>query len=209
MMNPRLLFAVSAVLLAVACSPIAGGSVEPEDYYLKGRARGPYTGRVIDAETRQPLEGAVVVAVWWRHRLGLGHSVSSRYAAREVLTDREGRFMIDAKALEERAPYKTLPPTFTIFVPGYAAFTSDWTTVYAYFKRDGFDEGTFGNGRPVTVGLPRLTTWEERLGHIGELSPYRLSSMPFREIPEFTNRFNQERVAVGLGPYPPPGKRTR
>ena len=57
---------------------------------------GPWRGRVIDADTKQPIEGAVVALVWNRvYDCGVG-----RYPyfqeAREVLTDKTGSFEIPA-----------------------------------------------------------------------------------------------------------------
>jgi hypothetical protein len=47
-------------LLLTSC-----GLVEGQDgRFLEGMTYGPYRGRVIDAETKQPLEGAVVLGVW-------------------------------------------------------------------------------------------------------------------------------------------------
>src|SRR4029077_13907389 len=37
-------------------------------------AGGPYKGKVIDAETKAPIVGAVVLAVWYRGAPGLGHA---------------------------------------------------------------------------------------------------------------------------------------
>ena len=55
-------------------------------------AGGPWKGQIIDIETKEPLEGAVVVAVWDRnYRTPTGGS-SYFYEAKEVLTDKEGRF---------------------------------------------------------------------------------------------------------------------
>ncbi|HME96424.1 MAG TPA: hypothetical protein VKN16_19660, partial [Methylomirabilota bacterium] len=92
-------------VLAMAVAA-AAQSNEPWERYLQG-PRGPYRGKVIDAETRAPLVGAVVVARWSRDRVGPFHSVMEHYAVREVLTDTEGVFVIDAKAIEERAPRRT------------------------------------------------------------------------------------------------------
>jgi PPOX class probable F420-dependent enzyme len=34
---------------------------------------GPYHGTVIDSETKQPIEGAAVLAVWWKEAPAVGH----------------------------------------------------------------------------------------------------------------------------------------
>ncbi|MGB7946312.1 MAG: hypothetical protein WCH75_01390, partial [Candidatus Binatia bacterium] len=55
---------------------------------------GPYHGTVIDSETKQPIEGAAVLAVWWKEAPAVGHYTVSYYDAQETLTDREGNFTI-------------------------------------------------------------------------------------------------------------------
>ncbi|HUM17196.1 MAG TPA: hypothetical protein VL086_15985, partial [Candidatus Nitrosotalea sp.] len=55
---------VAAVWCAVATVSIAWAQApETWDRYLDGY-RGPYRGQVIDADTKAPLAGAVVVAMW-------------------------------------------------------------------------------------------------------------------------------------------------
>ena len=83
-------------VLVVADPPAWSQDTELWDRYLD-RPRGPYQGQVVDAETKAPLAGAVVVALWWRNRVYPFHSVAEHYAVRETVTDAEGRFFLDAK----------------------------------------------------------------------------------------------------------------
>jgi hypothetical protein len=189
------------VLLAAACGPIAGDYAYPEDYYLMGRSRGPYTGRVIDADTREPLEGAVVVAVWRRDRFGLVHTVSRHYTAREVLTDRDGRFVIDSTALEKQAPRRTRTPEFTIFALGYGFFPRFQARPRNYTGSVLF----LGSG--TTIELRRLDDANDRRAQISAIDPFGLSPSPFREIPHFMRLVNLERYSLYLEPYPSPEKR--
>jgi hypothetical protein len=55
-----------------------------------------YEGRVIDAETKLPLAGAVVVVIWMKQPAISIDAVESFQAARETLTDADGRFALDA-----------------------------------------------------------------------------------------------------------------
>lgn len=162
--------------------------VEPkkdEERYLKG-SHGPYRGRVIDAATKAPLAGAVVVAVWRRE---LVHPLIRRavehYAARETLTDANGEFLLRAGDVECNAPPRLLRPTFVVFLPGY-----------------GFSPGRFGEAGGI-VELPRLRTVPERRHAIGTLHPPSLSEAPFTELPAFMKLLNQESVAAGCRPREP------
>jgi hypothetical protein len=171
---------------------------QPLERYLNGH-RGPYRGRVLDAETGKPLAGVVLVAVWRRDRIMPLHSRSEHYAAREALTNADGEFVIDADDVERNAPKRTLRPFFTIFLPGYGRYRNEpGPTPRSTLK---FFEGA-GN----TVELPRLKNNEERLMHLRTTSPYDLSETPFTEIPEFMRLINQESVTLGLQPYPSSGR---
>src|SRR4030067_3602137 len=55
---------------------------------------GPWSGKVIDAETKEPIEGAVVVAVWKKIYSTLTGDSSYFFDAIETITDRTGNFSI-------------------------------------------------------------------------------------------------------------------
>lgn len=56
---------------------------------------GTYHGRVIDAQTREPIEGAVVLGVWSKGYMGAGGIAHEYYDARETVTDAQGEFSIE------------------------------------------------------------------------------------------------------------------
>ena len=88
-------------------------------------AAGPWRGKIIDIETKEPIEGAVVLAVWERvYRTPAGAS-SYFYEAKEVLTDKEGRFEIPSYTPINLVPLLSYMrgPLFTIFKPGYGSLT--------------------------------------------------------------------------------------
>lgn len=132
-------------------------------------AAGPWKGRIIDMETKEPLEGAVVLAVWERvYRTPAGDN-SYFYNAKEVLTDKEGRFEIPAYT-----PINLLPiisymrgPYFTFFKPGYLSLSR---YDYGAFFLEGTKEapvelpemGKVFRLAPGILELPKLKTREER-----------------------------------------------
>jgi hypothetical protein len=197
----RGLLMIAAALLTASCGYFTGIMGYPDDYYLLGRSRSPYTGRVIDAETRQPLEGAVVVARWNRDTFGWVANISKHQAAREVRTDRDGRFVIEARTLERWAPRRTKPPEITILAFGYGFFPRFQT-----HPRDFTGSALFANGKGTTIQLRRLDP-KERRDQISMLDPFGLSPRPFKDIPQFMQLVNQESEAVGLEPLSPPEKR--
>jgi hypothetical protein len=190
--------AVLVGLLALASCGTAAAQTEDGDGYVNGQ-KGTYRGRVLDAGTGRPLAGVVVVAVWRRDRVVPLGSRSEHYVAREALTTENGGWVIEAHDLESSAPRRTRRPFFTIFLPTYGrpreAAGTPPSPPWTFYERTGH-----------TIELPPLSTRDERLGHLRSVDPYNLSETPFTEIPEFTRLFNQERISLGLAPYPSPGR---
>jgi hypothetical protein len=184
--------------LLVACSLAWGQSPEGWDRYLD-RPRGPYRGQVIDADTKAPLAGAVLVALWRRDRTYPLHIVTENYAVREVVADSEGRFLLDAREVEEGAPRRTRRPEFLIFFPGYGSFPG--------YQRapTGFTGGIF-EGTGATVELPRLEGREERRRHLLTIGPHSFSDTPFKDLPNLMRGINEESTAIGVSPIPQPMK---
>lgn len=182
----------------VMSSPPAAWSQETEgwDRYLD-RPRGPYRGQVVDAETKAPLAGAVVVVHWLRDRVYPFHSVAENYAVRETITDAEGRFFLDVRDVEEGAPRRTRRPGFFIFLPGYGAYPKK------HVSPRGFTGGIFESPGTV-VELPRIEDREERRKHLFLFGHGDFSDKPFKDLPELVRGINAERIAIGLEPHVPP-----
>ncbi|MCK9264842.1 MAG: hypothetical protein M0R18_13650 [Deltaproteobacteria bacterium] len=53
-----------------------------------------YHGKVIDADTLKPIEGAIVYAIWIKCRPGIGSGSCGPGKVKEVLTDAEGEWVI-------------------------------------------------------------------------------------------------------------------
>jgi hypothetical protein len=82
-----------------------------------GRVDGPYEGKVIDAQTGQPLEGAVVFGVWEKANPGAGGASHTYYDCREVLTDNNGEFKIPGLGMMLLSNIEEM--NITIFKAGY------------------------------------------------------------------------------------------
>lgn len=90
---------------------------QDEDALLKVPA-GPYRGRVLDAQTGQPIPDAVVVILWQRvddEIAGLRRLVT----ALETFTNSNGEFVHDVHAVEAKLAPRTLAPRVLMFRPGY------------------------------------------------------------------------------------------
>lgn len=89
------------------------------------------TGKVIDAETGVPIEGAVVLVEWTKTK-GFGLTYTQSYQVIEVVTDRDGRATISGV-------FNPLvnPPHVTIYKKGYVAWNNEYIFP-DYKKRDDF-----------------------------------------------------------------------
>ena len=119
------------------------------------RIDGPYEGKVIDAETRQPVEGAVVHGSWHKVQLGGAHEYYDSY---EVLTDKDGGFKIPGKGLLILSEIEDM--TLIIFKAGYKQWTpNSWS---------GLKEGKWQNQEVVwsdnkgTFKLYKMTIQERK-----------------------------------------------
>lgn len=163
-------------------------------------AAGPWKGKVIDAETKEPIEGAVVLAVWDRnYRTPTGGS-SYFYEAKEVLTDKEGRFEIPAYT-----PINLLPlisyiegPFFTIFKPGHGSLPMGLWNYFTGAAVEPKEMELYGKRYRLATGLvevPPLKTREERLRLL--LIP---PSIPDDKMSKLIESINKEAISLGLQP---------
>ena len=107
-MTRTLIFTLTT-LLATACAT--------SQTYL---AR-PTTGTVVDAGTKEPVAGAVVIAEWIVEG-GMEHSKVGTFKVIEVATDKAGRFVIPGWGPEARPPNGILDkfdPLITVLKAGY------------------------------------------------------------------------------------------
>jgi hypothetical protein len=158
-------------------------------------ADGPYHGRVLEAETKRPIDGAAVLAVWWKRSPGLGHPIITVYDAQETLTDQDGNFTIPGIAGGSLNPLATIEePLFTIFKPGYEAYGDRKLAAP-------------GEERRTVVELRALTTRDERLRNLRLLmharacmsdEPPPASCIPREKFPNLTRLKHVEERNLGL-----------
>ena len=126
-----------------------------------------FKGKVIDAETKEPIEGAVVVAVWHEEAATPTGSTSEPKDVKETLTDKNGEWIIkgprgkkmgDIMAIFSflTGTYFTNPPLFIVFKPGYCSYTAGFGIEACKMKPSGIGDGE-------TIELRKLTNREDRL----------------------------------------------
>jgi hypothetical protein len=158
-------------------------------------AGGPYRGRVIDAETKQPLEGAVVLAVWENKAPGISGTSYSYLDSEEVLTDENGRFVVGKNPPVSSSMPWVAGPRITIFYPGYGFYpryqVSPKGSTRIHLETMEKQELTFE--------LKRLKTRDERLKVIGGIFPGL--EIPRNKIQNLIRLINIESKKLGIPQY--------
>jgi hypothetical protein len=129
-----------------------------------------FKGKVIDAETKEPIEGAVIVAQYHSNVLGPTGSHTTLIDVQEALTNSKGEFFIPSKT---RIIYPLSvgdDTSFLVWKPGYKR--EDIWGGYFFAKEAGTIENRPTHTdkglelKPVRIGIVELTklrTKEERL----------------------------------------------
>ena len=91
------------------------GELSPFPY----RSLAPFSGKVIDTETKEPIVGAVVLAVYYTTTYSVAGSNSYVIDGQETLTDKNGEFRLPKKRrwFEQHRGYPE--GHIVIFMPGY------------------------------------------------------------------------------------------
>ncbi len=159
-----------------------------------------FKGKVIDAETKEPIEGAVVVAIYNIREASIAESGGSSVDVKEVLTDKNGQFYIPPHTFFYFYPVASGDVAdFIIYKPGYTAFPGPaYDYFYKYFPYSPLriDRPTlavfFKKG--VTVELLKLKTKEERINNISS-GPTGFGS---KKLPLLFKSINEERKGFGF-----------
>jgi hypothetical protein len=161
-------------------------------------AGGPYKGKVIDAETKNPIVGAVALAVWYRSGPTLVGTPMDFLDAEEALTDKGGEFVVGKHAPASLIPGTwVLGPRITIFYPGYGYFPIHQISPPATLGQDKLNEAL---EKYVIIELPPLKTGDERL------KLYTLfddGGVPNEKKPNLIKLLNQERKYLGFKTFLP------
>ena len=153
------------------------------------RKDGPYEGKVIDVDTGEPIEGIVVLGVWYKENPGPGGAVSEYYDAMETVTDKNGEFKIDGLGLLIMS--NVIPMDVLIFKAGYEYESGLWSALKKYAKKIKWE------GDKAIIPLKKLTM-EERKKELGPPSPPHKA--PKGKIRLMLNEINKDRAEQGLGP---------
>ena len=167
-----------------------------------------FKGRVIDADTKEPIEGAVVVVSWSEERATPTGSTTRLKDVKETLTDENGEWVIQGPKGRDMGnisaiftlltgTYITNPPEFIVFKPGFCSWPAGFgiEACKGKIKPEGNDKVAEG----MTVELPRLTNREERL-RAQRIWPSQLGGdkESARKIIKLLRLLNEERRYLGI-----------
>jgi hypothetical protein len=210
---------ICKLLLATLVLGFGGYCVAPSSY-----AAETYRGTVIDAETKAPLEGAVVVVIWYSKPLITMDGPQYFHKATEALTDAEGKFTVDGSPGMNWNPFRRvlkdpkIYPKIIIFNPSYGPFpTANLSSISeensysegvhkANALMGAFSEGIVKDG--AVVELTRLKTADalkrykdsDDVGFSVCHSASRFHCVPPDQISNFLRLINAHRQAIGLDP---------
>ena len=162
-----------------------------------------FRGRVVDADTKEPIEGAVVVAEWMTEHDTPTATHTDLKDVKECLTDKKGTWSIRGPRgwAKEPISYSSLfipytkEPEFIVFKPGYCSWPNGFyiDACRNRIKITGDKDEGIGDGG--TLGLPKLTNREDRLRAL----PEPVSGKGSRDKQdEFIRLINEERRSLGL-----------
>ena len=145
---------------------------------------GPYYGKVVEAETKEPIEEAAVLVVFYTEEYGPAGAITRYADALETVTDKNGEFRIPAHRVTTFRPLQgwDLYGYFTIFKPGYGYYP-----IHKDVKPKFVPGGTLPTNQYVMIELPRLKTKEERLN-----MPSVNFDIPYEKQKRFIELINQE-----------------
>lgn len=150
-----------------------------------GHYYGSISGQVVDKETREPLEGAAVVAVYNVSISTLGGPVIKPVDWQETKTDAKGAFTLESRFVfhpKFGIGYYEGDPEIYVAKPSYGE--------YGYHPQAALEQS---KGKTVYV-LPQLKSREDRL-RWNSWRPFERAQLPY-----FLTLLNEEGSSLGLAP---------
>jgi hypothetical protein len=163
-------------------------------------AAGPWQAQVVSADTKQPLEGVVVLAWWTRHVRSFGGPSEEYRDSQEVLTDKDGRFVIESRWFFSLNPLVFFRgPFVAMFKPGYGDY--EWpgykgSETWSKEKRESLrTEAQLLQLEEIVLEMPTLLTAREREEYLKHLTG-RISGIPHDKRPQMQWAVMEERKAL-------------
>jgi len=159
------------------------------------RYDGPYEGRIIDAKTGKPVEGVVVLGVWYKEKITVGGAVHHFYDAQETVTDKDGEFSIQGLGLKIFS--NVVPMSLLVFKSGYEYLgLFPWDTLE---KDILLRKEIKWEGKKAVIPLKKLSLYERKK----QGTPlFPSDAYRRKKIPLLLKEINKEEIQFGRQPYP-------
>jgi hypothetical protein len=173
-----------------------------------------HRGKMLDADTKQPIEGMVVVALWTEESPSIAEGGRRFRDVKETLTDKNGEWSIrgpkgieggtNLKIAKRCVPllttcYVTHQPEFIFFKPGYCSSRGGW------IPSCGKKGKSYVQAGELIIELTKLTNREDRLKQLPE-PVHMVNTMSEEEVirkqREFIKLLNEENKQIGYGELP-------
>ncbi len=178
---------ISIILFLSGCSGCQYGLLHPI------RHDGPYKGKIIDADTGQPIEGVVVLGTWSKIYPNIAGATHEFYDASEAVTDKNGEFLIRGLGLKLISNVEAM--NVLIFKAGYEHIG---TCMWVSLKVDPIlNKKVKWEGERAIVPLRKLTLEERNKRGVPDYIP---SEAPKEKIILMLKEINKENKDLGLEP---------
>jgi hypothetical protein len=154
---------------------------------------GPYRGRIVDADTGEPIEGVVVLGTWYTEFPTLAGGVQKYYDAREAVTDERGEFVIAGQGVRMVSNLRPMRPL--IFKAGYEYVEFYWHTLK---KRQGYRMNVTWDGDMPIIPLRKLSMKERRKSIYSP--PLPPTGASYENVKAYLNEWNKDSIERGLQP---------
>lgn len=152
------------------------------------RYDGPYKGKIIDADTGNPIEGVVVLGVWNHETPTAAGAVTSFYDAQETVTDKNGEFVI--KGLGLKIFSDVIPMDVQIFKTGYEYIGLAPWVGFTYWDKIKWE------GKKAIIPLKKLMMEERESQGSPSVPP---TNAPLKKIILMLKEINRDRIERGAG----------
>jgi hypothetical protein len=178
-----LLSAIISVFFVTGC----GGIFNPLPY----RSLAPFKGKVIDADTKEPIQGAAVLAVYYFTAYGIAGANSYLEDGQETLTDENGEFELP-RTRRWFVLHRGYPEgKIIIFKPNYGQFPKNKKS-----EALGVNKSWPPPDKYIVYKLPRLQTTKELKAQ--NIRTY--TEIPYRYKKNYIRLYNEWRISLGYGP---------
>jgi hypothetical protein len=198
-MGKKVIYLLAAVLVLGVILLITGAFGKEKTFH----------GRVIDADTKEPIEGAAVVIHWVEARATVAGESTRFKDVKEVLTDKDGKWSItgpEGSQGDDLTAYFTFftgihytrKPDFIIFKPGYCSYPAGLSIeACKEIKFTGTGETIAGK----TLELPKMQKIINREDRLKAMPAPVAGEGSIQKQKEFLRLLNEESRYLGIPEY--------